>query len=122
MLLLTSPLNGVVVKRFAVLGAFVQPSQTAFAVADLSELWATLEVYESDLAYLQLGAEVDLTIDAIPGKTFQGKVALFDPQIGKASRAIRARVAVPNKDGELRPGSSCGRQCGCRPRRPPDGS
>jgi cobalt-zinc-cadmium efflux system membrane fusion protein len=68
---LVSPLDGVVVKREAVLGRFLVPNETAFAVAD--------QVYE-------------------------GRIALLDPQIGSASRAARARVVVPNKDGQLRAG------------------
>jgi cobalt-zinc-cadmium efflux system membrane fusion protein len=104
---LTSPIDGVVVRREAVLGAFLEPNKTAFAVADLSELWATLEVYESDLPYLRVGAVANLTFDAIPGKAFEGKVALLEPQLGHQSRSIRARVAVPNGDGALRPGLFC---------------
>ena len=104
---LTSPIEGVVVKREVVLGAFLQPNETAFAVADLSELWATLEVYESDLSYLRVGANVKLTFDAIPGKTFEGTVALLEPQLGHSSRSVRARVAVSNADGQLRPGLFC---------------
>ncbi len=101
---LTAPIDGVVVHREAVLGGFLAPNKTAFVVADLSELRATLEIFESDLPYVRAGAEVRLTIDAEPGKVYLGHVALLDPQMGSATRSVRARVAVPNPDGELRPG------------------
>jgi membrane fusion protein, heavy metal efflux system len=101
---LVSPIAGIIVKREAVLGRFLVPNETAFVVADLSELWATLEIFESDLPYLQAGAEVDIAIDAIPNKIYEGRIALLEPQIGSSSRAARARVVVPNKDGQLRPG------------------
>lgn len=101
---LTSPIDGVVVRREAVLGAFLEPQALAFAVADLSELWATLEVFEADLPYLREGSHVDLTADAFPGTVFAGTVAHVDPQIRKDTRALRARVALPNRDGSLRPG------------------
>jgi cobalt-zinc-cadmium efflux system membrane fusion protein len=104
---LTTPIDGVVVKREAVLGAFLEPNKTAFAVADLSNLWATLDVYESDIAYLRVGAAVKLTFDAIAGKTFEGTLALLDPQLGHSTRSVRARVSVANPDGELRPGLFC---------------
>ena len=104
---LTTPIDGVVVKRDAVLGAFIEPTKTAFAVADLNELWATLDIYESDLPYLRVGAAVQLSFDAIPNGTFQGKVALLEPQLGSATRSVRARVAVPNPDNQLRPGFFC---------------
>lgn len=103
-LTLTSPIQGVVVVRKANLGAFLSPAERAFVVADLTELWASLEVHESDVSYLHLGAEVELTVDAHPGQIFKGKLSLVDPQVGTASRAVRARVSVPNPEGILRPG------------------
>ncbi|WP_394822586.1 efflux RND transporter periplasmic adaptor subunit [Pendulispora albinea] len=103
-LALTSPIDGVVVSRKVNLGAFIQPADKAFIVADLSELWATLDVHESDVSYLKMGAEVELQIDAHPGQVFKGKITLLDPQVGGLTRAVRARVSVPNPDGQLKPG------------------
>jgi membrane fusion protein, heavy metal efflux system len=101
---LAAPIDGVVVARDAVLGGFLQPDRTAFVVADLSNLRASLEIFEGDLPYVKTGADVRITVDAVPGKVYQGKVALLDPQVGGATRSVRARVAVPNPDGDLRPG------------------
>jgi cobalt-zinc-cadmium efflux system membrane fusion protein len=101
---LSAPIDGVVVDRDAVLGGFLEPNKTAFVVADLSELRASLEIFEGDLPYVLPGAEVRITVDAVPGKVYQGHVALLDPQVGGATRSVRARVAVPNPDGDLRPG------------------
>ncbi len=101
---LTAPIEGVVVARKANLGVFLTPSDTAFVVADLSELWASLEVHESDIGYLTIGADVELAVDALAGKTFKGKLALIEPALSKASRAARARVVVDNASMELRPG------------------
>jgi cobalt-zinc-cadmium efflux system membrane fusion protein len=101
---LMAPIDGTVVRRDAVLGGFLEPNRTAFVVADLTELRASLEIFEADLPYVRLGSLVSLTIDAIPGKVYRGRVALLDPQIGSATRTMRARVAVPNPDDDLRPG------------------
>ena len=101
---LVAPIDGIVVRRDAVLGGFLEPNRTAFVVADLSELRASLEIFEADLPYVRAGAAVRLTIDALPGKVYEGRVALLDPQLGSATRSVRARVAVPNPDGDLRPG------------------
>lgn len=103
-LALISPLNGVVVRRDAVLGKFIQANTTAFIVADLTELRATINVYEHDLPYFKMGAEVELRVDAHPGVVLRGKVSLIEPVVGKASRALRALITVPNPTGELRPG------------------
>lgn len=103
-LALRAPIEGVVVGRKANLGVFLAPSDTAFIVANLKTLWASLDVHESDIAYLRIGADVDLVIDAIAAKTFKGKLALIEPGLAKSSRAARARVVVDNSSMELRPG------------------
>ena len=101
---LAAPIDGIVVDRDALLGGFLEPNKTAFVVADLSTLRASLEIFEGDLPYVQPDAEVRITVDAVPGKIYTGHVAQLDPQMGGATRSVRARVAVPNPDGDLRPG------------------
>ena len=103
-LALISPMNGVVVRRDAVLGKFIQANMTAFIVADPSELRATINVYENDLPYFKLGADVEIRVDAHPDTVLKGKVSLIEPGIGKTSRALRALITVPNPNGDLRPG------------------
>ena len=101
---LVSPIDGVVVRRDAVAGGFLEPKDVAFAVADPSVLWAVLDAYESDVGSIREGATVTLSVDALSGKTFSSKIAVLEPQLGRASRAVRARVLVDNRDGALRPG------------------
>jgi cobalt-zinc-cadmium efflux system membrane fusion protein len=101
---LTAPLDGVVVERSVVLGQYIFPDDTAFVVADLSKLWANLELFEADVPYLRVGADVELTLDAMPGKVCHGQLAAIEPKLSKNSRSLRARVLVPNPDGALRPG------------------
>jgi cobalt-zinc-cadmium efflux system membrane fusion protein len=101
---LRAPLDGVVVRRDAVLGAFVQPSETAFVVANTDTLWAVLDVYESDLAFVHEGATVELRADALPGAKFVGRITMLEPAVERATRALRARIEVDNRDGMLRQG------------------
>lgn len=103
-LLLKAPLDGVVVRRDAVLGRFLLAKETAFVIADPLSLRAVVNVYESDLPYFHVGSEATIAIDAMPGKTFKGKIAIVEPQVGKASRAARAYIDLPNPDGLLKPG------------------
>lgn len=104
MLTLTAPIDGVVVRRDAILGRFLQAKETAFVIADPHDLRAALNVYEADLPYFQVGQEAELFVDALPGKTFKGKIVLVEPQIGKQSRSARAYIDVANADGLLKPG------------------
>lgn len=101
---LVAPIEGVVVRREAVLGKFLQPQETAFVIADPHSLRASLNVYEQDLGYFKIGSETTITFDAIPGKVVKGHVLVVEPQVGKSSRSARALIEVPNPDGSLRPG------------------
>lgn len=103
-LLLSAPLDGVVIKRDAVLGRFLAPQEQAFIIADPAALRASLNVFEGDLVYFQLGSEVDVSFDALPGKVVKGKVSVIEPQLGKTTRSVRALIDVPNEDGALKPG------------------
>lgn len=101
---LVAPLDGVVVRRDAILGRFLSAKETGFVIADPHDLRASLNVYEADLPYFQIGQEAEIHIDAIPGKSVKGKIVLVEPQVGKASRAARAYIDLPSADGTLRPG------------------
>ncbi len=101
---LVAPIDGVVVRRDAVLGRYVQPNETSFIIADPSQLWASVDVYEGDLPHFKVNAEVELSVDALPGKTYRGRVFLVEPQIGKESRVLRARIGIDNSSDELKPG------------------
>ncbi|MEI7892392.1 MAG: efflux RND transporter periplasmic adaptor subunit [Myxococcales bacterium] len=103
-LTLVAPIAGVVVRRDAVLGRYLQPSETVFVIADPRVLWASVDVYEADLPYLAVNADTELTIDALPGRLVKGKVSLVEPQVGRETRVLRVRIVVPNDDGALRPG------------------
>jgi cobalt-zinc-cadmium efflux system membrane fusion protein len=101
---LRAPIDGVVVKREAIVGAHIDPHETPFIVADGSTLVAAFDVFEGDLALVKENAEVELRVDALPGKVLKGTVARLEPQLGTETRAVRARVRLPNEEGLLRPG------------------
>jgi len=101
---LDAPLDGVVVRRDAILGRYLSAKETAFVIADPQALRASLTIYEVDLPYLQIGQEAEISIDAMPGKVRKGKIVSVEPQVGKASRSARAYLDVDNRDGTLKPG------------------
>jgi Cu(I)/Ag(I) efflux system membrane fusion protein len=82
---------------------YVRPGTRLFTIADLSKVWVMLDAYESDLAWLKKGQEVQFTTEAYPGVTFKGKVAFIDPFLNNATRTIKVRLVVKNKDGRLKP-------------------
>jgi len=99
-----APVSGVVIERLAALGDYVETGQPIYRLADLSRLWAQLEVYESDLQWLEIGQEVRFTTQSYPGERFHAAVAFIDPTLDSRKRTARVRVEVPNPDGRLKPG------------------
>ena len=99
-----SPASGVVLRRIAQEGQYVQAGTPLYEVADLSRVWAILEAYETDVALLKKGDEVKFTVQALPARTFTGRVEFIDPVLDQRTRTIRIRLTVRNKSGQLRPG------------------
>jgi Cu(I)/Ag(I) efflux system membrane fusion protein len=82
----------------------VQAGDNLFLIADRSSLWVELAVFESDARLLRIGTPVELTVDALPGRRYQGRVTFIHPGVDTTTRTLTARVEVMNRDGSLRPG------------------
>lgn len=96
--------SGVVLERLATHGDYVDVGQPIYRLADLSNLWLQLDVYEADLPWLRLGQNVRFTTQSQPDHTFDGTIAFIDPLVSEGTRTVRVRVNVPNVDGQLKPG------------------
>ena len=99
----TAPIGGVVVEKEVREGQYVETGMRLFTVADLSNVWVQLDAYESDLAWLQVGQEVEIEVEAYPGEMSKGTIAFMDPVLDPATRTVKIRVEVPNGDGRLKP-------------------
>ncbi|HUG71591.1 MAG TPA: efflux RND transporter periplasmic adaptor subunit [Pirellulaceae bacterium] len=99
-----SPMSGTVLKRNVQEGQYVGEGDLLFEVADLTELWLFADVYEDELALVEIGQTAQLTVRSYPGDTFAGQVAFIDPMLMSESRTIRVRINVANPDGRLKPG------------------
>lgn len=104
LLTIPAPVSGVVMERLVSVGDYVETGTPLYRLADLSSLWAQLEVYESDLQWLQPGQPAHLTAQALPGEQFHGSVAFIEPVLGDRTRTTRIRVEVANPEGSLKPG------------------
>lgn len=98
-----APIGGVVVHKNAVKGMYVDRGTRIYTIADLSKVWVLLDAYESDLAWLRYGQDVELKVEAWPGETFHGRVALIDPVLNDRTRTVKVRLNVDNPDERLKP-------------------
>jgi cobalt-zinc-cadmium efflux system membrane fusion protein len=97
-----APFAGEIVERNAVRGALVEAGKSLFTLADRSTMWAMLNIPESALARVKVGQAVELRVEALPGRTFKGKLTWIAAEVDERSRMARARAEVPNPDGVLR--------------------
>jgi Cu(I)/Ag(I) efflux system membrane fusion protein len=99
-----APASGIVLKRDALPGKYVEPGITLYELADLSTVWIYADVYESQLADVKPNQQAIATFDAYPGTTFQGKVQYIYPSLNEMTRTVRVRLELPNPNLKLKPG------------------
>jgi HlyD family secretion protein len=116
---IVSPIDGVVTRlhvregEMVVVGIQNQPGTTLMTVSDLGAIDAELRVAEADVLRLALGQASVVTLEAMPGRGFAGKVveigasALPVTGTGAAAREFKVVVRLDQPDGRLRPGLTC---------------
>ncbi len=102
-LVLTSPVNGIVIQRMGVEGMYVRAGAPLLEVADLSKVWVEAEVYEYELPWLKLGQEAVMTLNYLPGETFKGRVEYIYPYLDGKTRTARVRLIFANPGLKLKP-------------------
>jgi HlyD family secretion protein len=124
----TAPLDGVVTNLPVRVGETVVPgvqnsaASTIMTIADMSLITAEVKVDETDIVNVKLDQVADITIDAMPNKTFKGRVIeigntaiLRSSGVAASQSAVSSQeakdfkvvVAIDNPPDEIRPGLSC---------------
>jgi Cu(I)/Ag(I) efflux system membrane fusion protein len=77
---------------------------TLYEVADLSTVWISADIYESEVAAVTLNQPASVAFAAYPGETFQGTVSYVYPTLNTEARTVRVRLEMPNPGLKLKPG------------------
>lgn len=99
-----APADGVVVEKTAVEGMMFEPGMTLYRLADLSLVWLKAQIYEQDMAFVQLGQEAVASIDSLPGRKFFGRVTYVYPTLDPKTRTAQVRMEFHNPGLLLKPG------------------
>jgi RND family efflux transporter MFP subunit len=102
-----SPINGVVAQRRVNVGDLASDAATAspiFRIVDNRILNLTVTVSSADAARVSVGQPLEFTVDALPDKTFTGKVMFINPELSTADRSLRVLAEVHNESGLLKGG------------------
>ena len=98
-----APISGVVATRNIKPGNLVQINTPIFTIVDNSQLEATLNAPEREIETLKAGQAVQLSVDALPGKTFPGRIDRVSPVVDSGSGTFRVICAFDG-GGLLQPG------------------
>ncbi len=98
-----APIGGVVINKMASEGMYVKTGTPIYTIADMSTLWVLLDVYESQLPWIQFGRDVAFTTESWPGRIFKGRVSFVSPVLDDKTRTVKVRAVVENIDGKLKP-------------------
>ena len=102
--ILRSPITGYVSARNFDAGDLFSMSAPLFTVQQVTPVKLLVGISESEYTKIRKGDKVSITVDAIPGQEFSGKVDRLYPTIDPATHTFKAEVVVPNTDRVLRPG------------------
>ncbi len=104
---IAAPMDGVVAERNVNVGDRVENmggNSSMFRIVDNRLLDLTVSVPSADLPAVTVGQRLEFTTDAMPGRTFVGKVMFINPAVDEGSRAAKVVAEVTNADGALRGG------------------
>lgn len=100
-----APIGGTIVQRKLGPGQFISSgaSDPVFVIGDLSTVWLTAFVRETEAAGVAAGQDVTFTLLAMPGRIFSARLDYVSASIDPATRRLLARATVDNKDGLFKP-------------------
>lgn len=99
-----APFNGSVKERKVNLGEYLKVQSPVIVLVRSGPLRARLEVPEKWAAAVQIGATVDVHLDAFPNEVFHGQLVRINPTVNPDSRSFEVEAMIPNPDGKLKPG------------------
>jgi membrane fusion protein (multidrug efflux system) len=99
-----APFSGVIGLRQVSVGDYVKDGQDMVNLEAIESLKVDFKVPEVFLQQVQVGQTMQLTLDALPGKAYDGKVLAINPLVDAAGRSVVIRALIRNTNAALRPG------------------
>jgi Cu(I)/Ag(I) efflux system membrane fusion protein len=102
-LTLEAPMGGFVMERNAFPKQHMTAETVLYTIADLSTVWVIADVFEYEAANVRLNQPAVLTLTAMPGRAYHGRVSYILPQVDPTTRTLKVRVAFDNPGFALKP-------------------
>jgi membrane fusion protein (multidrug efflux system) len=101
---LKAPFSGVVGTRRVSPGAYLSAGAPIVNLEKIDTLKVDFKVPETFLGDVAVGQDIELTVDALPRRTFQGEIYAINPQVDVNGRSLQIRARIANPERVLRPG------------------
>ena len=103
---ITTPIEGTVIFRHAVIGEAEEPTTKLYTVADISKMWLWIDIYEKDIAQVRAGQPVKFTVSGTNAASeeaiFSGQLTWVGTEVDHTTRTTKVRAELPNPEGKLR--------------------
>lgn len=101
---LYSPISGIIGKKSIEVGQMVSPAVSAFTIVKTDVIYARMSVPESEIGEVVMGKEAKVTLTALPGQTFTGKVSMIAAVADERTRTYPVKIELENPQFMLRTG------------------
>jgi len=101
---ITAPIGGVISGKSVTVGQYISPGTVLGKVQNISSINAVIEVKDSDLSYVKLGAKAKFKLSDKDSEEYDGVIKSIDGAADPASRVFKCKIQIDNKDGKLKPG------------------
>ncbi len=98
-----APVSGTVLKRNVTIGQIVQPAETVFVIADLTNVWLVADIPEEISGNVKVGKTVRAEVAAFPGVTISGRLSFVSSIVNPDTRTVQARMELPNPQRQYKP-------------------
>ena len=100
---LYAPYGGFVIKKDINEGMRVMADKELYTIADLSNVWVNVDVYESDIPFIKIGQRADISLSYSPGESLKGRVSYVYPYLDEKTRTVKVRLEHSNPGYKLKP-------------------
>jgi RND family efflux transporter MFP subunit len=102
---ITAPFRGYITKRYLDPGALVTTdNSTLFSLMDIDSVKVIVNVLEKDIPVIKLGKKAIVTVDAFPGREYEGRISKTSQAVDLTTRTMAVEIDIANDDQTLKPG------------------
>ncbi len=98
-----SPATGYITERKAFPQLKIMPDTDLYTIVDLSKVWIMADVFEYEAPNIRVGGTATVSLQAIPGKTFNARIDFLQPQVDPMTRTLKVRLNMDNPGLMLKP-------------------